>query len=428
MASRSAVDLSFDPSKLQQAAEGKTKIIYTIPNKPFVVVRGKDNITAFNAVRKHELEGKAAVSTATTCKVFEYLNSLGLRTHFLKQNGPTEFLARHCHMIPIEWVARRVATGSFLKRNQGVKEGYRFSPPKMEMFFKDDAAGDPQWSEEMLLEAKMNVGDLLIGEKEVELMSRVTVTVFQVLERAWAALGCSLIDMKIEFGVDAHTKDIILADVIDSDSWRLWPAGDKRLQVDKQFYRDLPEVTAEDLQKLKGKFEWVAEKLEKFISPPKGRVVIFLGSESDKSHGDKIAKTCSSLGIPCEIRITSAHKSTEETLKIICKYEGDGVPTVFIACAGRSNGLGPVASGNTVYPVINCPPLSGDWGAQDLWSSMRLPSELTCTTILQPEAAALSAATVFGLQDHVIWGRLRVRQLLNHIKLAKADKGLQQQQ
>lgn len=53
---------------------------------------------------------------------------------------------------------------------------------------------------------------------------------------------------------------------------------------------------------------------------------------------------------------------------------GDGIPTVFVAVAGRSNGLGPVMSGNTAYPVVNCPPLSAEWGTQDVWSSLRLPS------------------------------------------------------
>lgn len=61
-------------------------------------------------------------------------------------------------------------------------------------------------------------------------------------------------------------------------------------------------------------------------------------------------------------------------LQRIVFSKGDGVPTIFVAVAGRSNGLGPVMSGNTAYPVINCPPLTPDWGAQDVWSSLRLPS------------------------------------------------------
>lgn len=64
------------------------------------------------------------------------------------------------------------------------------------------------------------------------------------------------------------------------------------------------------------------------------------------------------LGLDVDLRVTSAHKATEETLRIMQQYEDTHGALVFIAVAGRSNGLGPVLSGNTSYPVINCPPPS----------------------------------------------------------------------
>lgn len=64
---------------------------------------------------------------------------------------------------------------------------------------------DPQWSYEQCLAANITVGGILIGRDELDIMSRTTVTVFEILERSWASLDCSLIDMKIEFGVKPST-------------------------------------------------------------------------------------------------------------------------------------------------------------------------------------------------------------------------------
>ena len=72
----------------------------------------------------------------------------------------------------------------------------------LSLWLQDDAAGDPQWSMEQILASEFRFGETVIGREEYELMARTTVTVFEVLERAWASLDCALIDMKIEFGVD----------------------------------------------------------------------------------------------------------------------------------------------------------------------------------------------------------------------------------
>lgn len=115
----------------------------------------------------------------------------------------------------------------------GVEEGYRFNPPLQETFFKDDENHDPQWSDEQIISANFELNGVKIGKDEVDIMHRISLTVFEVLERAWATRDCVLIDMKIEFGID-ESGEILLSDVIDSDSWRLWPSGDKRLMKDKQ--------------------------------------------------------------------------------------------------------------------------------------------------------------------------------------------------
>jgi len=406
----------------QLVIEGKTKQVWDLPAMPdHVLVLSKDRITAGDGVKAHDLEGKAAISNETNGKVFELLNSFGLKTAYVKSAGEKSFIARKCQMIPIEWVTRRLATGSFLKRNPGVPEGFRFSPPLQETFYKDDANHDPQWSEEQIVSAQFKVNGLTIGQDEVDIMRRTTVVVFEVLEKAWATRDCALIDMKIEFGVDSK-GDILVADVIDSDSWRLWPSGDKRLMKDKQVYRNLGSVTKEDLDTVKRNFRWVADQLDLLTPDTNSLAVVLMGSPSDEDYCKRIAKHCKELGLICQLRVTSAHKGTEETLKILAQYESSNEKVVLIAVAGRSNGLGPVLSGNTPFPVINCPPVKSENVAQDIWSSLNVPSGLGCTTVVYPESAALAAAQIHALHDHIIWSRLRVKQLSNFISLKVADK------
>jgi len=192
--------------------------------------------------------------------------------------------------------------------------------------------------------------------------------------------------------------------------------------VDKQVYRNLTTVTDKDLDTVKRNFEWIADQLDHLLPPSDHLVVIIMGSPSDKEHCNKIRKYCEDLGLNVEIRVSSAHKTTEGTLRIVSHYESLNIKIVFIAVAGRSNGLGPVISGNTDFPVINCPPVTKDDIDRDIWSSLNVPSGLGCTTVVYPESAALAAAQSIALTNYIVWARLRGKRLNNYKTLPKADE------
>ena len=83
-------------------------------------------------------------------------------------------------------------------------------------------------------------------------------------------------------------------------------------------------VTKEDLDTVKRNFKWVADQLEYLVPPARALVVILMGSASDEEHCKKIGKYAKDLGLRVQLRVSSAHKGTEETLRILSEYEGSG--------------------------------------------------------------------------------------------------------
>ncbi|GHO69150.1 phosphoribosylaminoimidazole-succinocarboxamide synthase [Ktedonobacter sp. SOSP1-52] len=233
--------------------EGKTKRIYSYPqDEQLAYMVSKDQITAGDGARRNELEGKSRWSTTTTANVFRLLNEAGINTHFVKKVDEVTMLIKRCEMLPIEHVQRRLATGSFLKRHPEVSEGTRFDPVLIETFLKDDARHDPQIQPEEIIQQG------IATQEEIDWMAREGRRVFAVLEAAWAKMDVTMVDLKIEFGRNPQGQ-LLVADVIDNDSWRLWPGGDKNRMLDKQVYRNLQEVTSDSLREIADRYALVAD-------------------------------------------------------------------------------------------------------------------------------------------------------------------------
>lgn len=263
-------------------AEGKTKIIWSCVEAPaLVIVESKDDITAGDGARHDLLTGKAQLANVTTCNVFEYLASQGMSAMAFKRRlDETKFLARRCDMIPLEVVVRAEAHGSYLKRHPGVDKGYPFSILVYELFLKTKGrewngrllpCDDPFMKPNHNGSAELYLPDqpidqqepfLILGEYPLcdhqegfDVIRRVALHTFRLLEYAWGQLGCRLVDFKVEFGV-GRQEQIMLADVIDNDSWRV---VENEQYVDKEGYRQ-----GDGLDETLRKYQRVAELTGKF--------------------------------------------------------------------------------------------------------------------------------------------------------------------
>jgi phosphoribosylaminoimidazole-succinocarboxamide synthase len=242
----------------EKLAEGKTKIIYAHPtDTSFVYMVHKDSISAGDGARRNVIGGKGALSCRTTSNVFRRLERAGLPTHFEDKLDDTTMLVLSCRMIPLEVVMRRIATGSYVKRHPETPDGSRFDPLPVEFFLKDDARHDPLISPEGIQEAGLASAD------EVQEMIKVGRQAFEVLEEAWAAEEVTLVDMKIEFGRD-EDGNLLIADVIDNDSWRIWPQGQRERMLDKQVYREMKQVDSSGLDVILDNYSRVADLTERF--------------------------------------------------------------------------------------------------------------------------------------------------------------------
>ena len=152
------------------------------------------------------------------------------------------------------------------------------------------------------------------------------------------------------------------------------------------------------------------------------RVIIFAGSPADRAHVEVIEKALDEFGIAHSARIASAHKTPRRLLDIIAEYDAQAIPTVYIAAAGRSNALSGLVDAATAAPVLTCPPPSEQWGAYDIWSSLRMPSGVAPALVLDPGNTALCAAKILALSDPGFKERIQRFQEKNAARLIDEDE------
>ncbi len=215
--------------------EGKAKQVFETDHPDQVIVRFKDDATAFNAQKRGSVDLKGEMNNAITTLIFEYLNEKAIATHFIKKIDERVQLVKKVKIIPLEMVVRNYSAGSMAQR-LGVEEGIKSPNTIFDLCYKRDDLGDP------LINDHHAVFLGAATYEELDEMYELTSDINDILIELFDKMNIILVDFKIEMGKDSTGK-IILADEISPDTCRLWDK-DTMMKLDKdRFRRDLGGVT-----------------------------------------------------------------------------------------------------------------------------------------------------------------------------------------
>jgi phosphoribosylaminoimidazole-succinocarboxamide synthase len=262
-----------DVSGTELIYEGKAKQVFTTDDPDVVLVRYKDDATAFNAQKRGTIAGKGAVNNAVSAMLYTELEAYGIPTHFLQRIGERDQLVRRVSIVPVEVIVRNRAAGTFARR-YGVDEGGKLNPTVVEWCYKSDELGDPPMNDATAVALGFATPE------QLEALFELAITVNEYLLARFALAGLDLVDFKLEFGIDAAGQ-LRLADEISPDTCRLWDVetGEK---LDKDRFRrdlgDVEEAYQEVLRRLR-ETEGMPVEVPDFGDDPEGEY-----DEDDDAH------------------------------------------------------------------------------------------------------------------------------------------------
>ncbi len=206
---------------------GKAKSVYETDDADRLILVFRDDTSAFDGKKVEQLARKGRVNNRFNAFIMQKLADACVPTHFERLLTPDEVLVKRLNMIPVECVIRNYAAGSLCRR-VGVEEGTALTPPTFELFYKDDALGDPMVNESLSVTLGWATAEQLASMKEL------TYKVNDILKTLFDDAGMMLVDFKLEFGV--FHDQIVLGDEFSPDGCRLWDKQTKK-KLDKDRFR-----------------------------------------------------------------------------------------------------------------------------------------------------------------------------------------------
>lgn len=142
-------------------------------------------------------------------------------------------------------------------------------------------------------------------------------------------------------------------------------------------------------------------------------VGILMGSDSDLPAMVECVRVLEDYGIPCDVRVLSAHRTPDQAVAFAREAEGRGFK-LLVAGAGGSAHLAGVVAAHTALPVIGVPLAGSPLGGFDsLLSTVQMPPGIPVATVgvgpMGAKNAGHLAAAILGVADPELREKLKQR-------------------
>src|SRR5699024_285760 len=205
--------------------QGKTKDVYKLEDGN-IQLMFKDDVTGEDGVFDPgantvglTIDGVGKAGLKMTTYFFEKLREKNIPTHYIKTNfDDVAMIVKDAEMFGngLEVICRYRAVGSFYRRYAAFCEEGQALDSFVEVTIKDDERGDPPVSKEALTLLRV------VTEAEYDQIVSLTKEISQIVKETLADKGLELFDIKLEFGRNKETKEIMLIDEISGGNMRVY--------------------------------------------------------------------------------------------------------------------------------------------------------------------------------------------------------------
>ena len=156
------------------------------------------------------------------------------------------------------------------------------------------------------------------------------------------------------------------------------------------------------------------------------KVAVIMGSDSDLPIVKKATDMLTTLGVPYEVHVYSAHRTPVEARDFALNARENGFG-VLIAAAGMAAHLAGAIAANTTLPVIGIPCKGGMMDGLDaLLSTVQMPTGIPVATVALNGAAnaALLAAQILAVEDKELAKKLDDKRKADAAVVLEKDAGI----